>query len=106
MTTTIPGVGAQHQRAKDGIDERGWLVFTHLPMDIDDAENSTAAADFERWRLRPRVFRRDATPTEAALLQHLGHVMPAEPLVTEVKYRSRGVRHRRWPQIEAQETTP
>ena len=103
---TIEGVGPQLERAAAGVDERGWLVFTYLPMDIDDAENSTAAADYDRWRLRPRAFQRSATPAETALLQHLGHAMPDAPLVTTVEYRTRGIRHRRWPQIEALEKTP
>lgn len=102
--TTIEGIGDQHPRAASGEDPRGELVFTYLPPDLDDAENSTAAADYDRWRLRPRTFQRPATPTEIALLQHLGHVLPAE-LVTEVQYRTRGVRHRSWPQLEAQEAS-
>ncbi len=105
MTTPIEGIGAQHPRAASGEDPRGQLVFEFLPPALDDAENSTAAADYDRWRLRPRVFTRSATPTEVALLEHLGHVMPVEPLMTEVEYRTRGVRHRRWRQIEAQEAS-
>lgn len=103
-TTTIEGVGPQHERAASGEDPRGELVFEYLPPDLDDAENSTSAADFDRWQLRPYVFTRQATAAEAALLGHLGHSVPAD-LMTEVQYRSRGVRHRRWPQIEAQEKT-
>jgi hypothetical protein len=103
---TIGGIGPQHPRAANSLDERGELVFAFLPPALDDAENSTAAADYDRWRLRPRVFQRPATVTEVLLLQHLGHAMPVEPLVTEVKFRTRGVRNRRWPQIEAQEATP
>lgn len=102
---TTPDIGAQHQRAADGLDERGELVFQWLPPALDDAENSTAAADYDRWRLKPRVFQRPATPAEITLLTHLGHTMPVEPLMTEVRYPTRGVRHRRWPALEAQEAS-
>jgi hypothetical protein len=99
-TTTIEGVGAQHPRAATGEDPRGELVFSFLPPALDDAESSTAAADFDRWRLRPRTFQRSATDCERQLLAHLGHVLPDGELTTVVTYRSRGVRHRAWPQIQ------
>jgi hypothetical protein len=99
VTTTI---GPQHARAQQGTDPRGWLVFAWLPTDLQNAEDSTAVAD--RDRMKPRGFERPATDTERVLLEHLGYTLPDE-LVTFVKYRTRGVRHRSWPQLE-QEATP
>lgn len=122
------GVGAQYPQP----DARGWLVFDHLPDDVQRAEDSTAAADYDRaqrpdpytspddvtppWgryryppadadptrQARGVWFTRHATPTERALLTHLGHQLPAE-LFTLVHYET-AVRNRRWPQLEG--TTP
>jgi hypothetical protein len=100
--TTIPGVGPQMQRASEGTDPRGWLVFHWLLDDLQAAEDSTAAAD--RDVMRPRGFERPATDAERILLLHLGFKLPAE-LKTVVHHRTRGVRHRSWPQLETQEVT-
>lgn len=130
--TTIPGVGTQLDRAAAGDDPRGWLVFTALPDDLQNAEDSTAAADAERHRsgtyneaavwgiddpdelaaARSRAqkvlaqaglgwpsFPRPATPTERALLAHLGYQLPDE-LFAVVTYYATGVRNRRFPQLE------
>ena len=97
MTTTIPGVGPQHARAAAGTDPRGWLVFAYLPPDVQVLEDQRLAAD--RDAMSPRGFEREATPTERALLAHLGYELPDE-LVTVVRYRTRGVRHRSWPALE------
>ncbi|OBB46769.1 hypothetical protein [Mycobacterium sp. 852002-51961_SCH5331710] len=48
--TAIPGVGPQLERAVEGTDPRGILVFEYLPDDLQRQEDSTAAADAERWR--------------------------------------------------------
>ncbi len=95
--TTIPGVGPQMQRASEGTDPRGILVFHWLPDDLQAAEDSTAMAD--RDAMRPRGFQRPATSTERQLLSHLGYENLPDDLVTVVQYRTRGVRHRDWPQL-------
>lgn len=132
--TAIPGVGPQLERAADGTDPRGALVFESLPDDLRNAEDSTQAADFERhrqgvWRFAValwgtdnpaelerlrrmsdrlltaagvgwRSFARPATPTERALLGHIGYEdLPAE-LITVVSFPTAGVRRRTWPQLE------
>ena len=51
MTAPIPGVGPQLALADDGTDPRGVLVFEYLPSDLRNAEDSTQAADRERWRV-------------------------------------------------------
>jgi hypothetical protein len=102
MTTAIEGVGAQLDRAAEGKDPRGWLVFEYLPDDLQRAEDSRAAADFDRRLLKPRGFTRPATETERALLEHLGHVLPEE-LLTTVTFPSKGCRRRRWPVLETPE---
>lgn len=109
MTAPIPGVGPQLERAAEGTDPRGWLVFESLPGVLQRAEDSTLAADRERWPASPRLFKRirfgferPATDTERQLLQHLGYVLPDE-LTTRVKWVTPGCRNRRWPQLETQE---
>jgi hypothetical protein len=101
MTTTIDGVGPQLERAAAGTDPRGILVFEYLPGDMQRAEDSTAFADYDYRTYKPRGFEREATPTECALLEHLGYELP-DALITYVRYRSRSCRNRRWPQLEAQ----
>lgn len=96
-------IGPQLDRAADGTDPRGWLVFEWLPDDLQRAEDSTAAADFDRCRFS--TVQRPATDAERTLLDHLGHVLPDE-LTTHVSYVSGAVRNRRWPQLENQEVTP
>jgi hypothetical protein len=90
-------IGPQMQRASEGTDPRGILVFHWLPDDLQAAEDSTAVAD--RDVMRPRGFERPATDAERILLSHLGYKIPDE-LVTVVRHRTRGVRHRSWPQLE------
>lgn len=83
-------------------DPRGWLVFdAPLPNDLQRAEDSTAAADFDRRRFG-RVLQRPATSAERILLERLGYELPAE-LTTHVSYKSLATRNRRWPQLETQE---
>ena len=107
MTSTIPGVGPQHERASLGTDPRGILVFEYLPTDIDNAESSTQDADRRRAffvndvypsRGRALEFDRPTTETEKLLLTHLGYTVPEE-LTTHVKYLTRSVRNRTWPAI-------
>lgn len=95
-TTTI---GPQLDRAAAGTDPRGILVFSWLPEGLQRSEDSTAVAD--RDRMRPRGFERPATDAERTLLQHLGFENLPIELKTFVKYRTRGVRHRSWPLLEA-----
>ena len=97
---TIEGVGPQLARAALGTDPRGRLVFEDLPSALQNAEDSTQAADKERTNPRGRVFERPATDTERALLDHLGYAVP-DVLVTVVKWLTPGCRHRSWPQLEA-----
>ena len=97
-------IGPQLARAAEGSDPRGILVFESLPDDLQRAEDSTAAADFDRRRFG-RTLQRPATAAERTLLQHLGFELPDE-LITHVSYKSLSVRNRRWPQLETQEVTP
>jgi hypothetical protein len=105
------GVGPQ--RADD---RRGWLVFEHLPDELQRAEDATQAADFDRrtWHhpgwirefdhlrgISVRCFYRPATPAERTLLAHLGHTLPTN-LDTRVEYLSETLRQRRWPALESQ----
>ena len=92
-------IGPQHPRAADGTDPRGWLVFEWLPDDMQRLEESRAAADFDHRHVKPRGWERPATPTEIALLEHLGYDIPPE-LVTVVKYITKACRNRRWPALE------
>ncbi|BDB45386.1 MULTISPECIES: hypothetical protein [Mycobacterium] len=45
---TADTIGPQHDRAAAGTDPRGWLVFEHLPDDLQRAEDATQAADHQR----------------------------------------------------------
>jgi hypothetical protein len=91
MTDTI---GAQLPQP----DPRGWLTFESLPDDLQRAEDSTAAADFDHRRFG-RVIQRPATAAERTLLEHLGYEVPT-PLTTHVRYLTESVRNRRWPALE------
>jgi hypothetical protein len=96
--TTVPGVGPQHARAAAGTDPRGILVFEYLPADMQRLEDSRADAD--RRAFKPRGSERPATLTERILLAHLNYSpLPAE-LTTVVRFKTTGVRNRRWPQLE------
>jgi hypothetical protein len=92
-------IGAQFPQP----DPRGWLVFDQLPDDLQKAEDSTAAADFDRRRFS-RGLQRPATAAERILLEHLGYQLPEE-LITHVTYKSTSVRNRTWPVLE-EGTTP
>lgn len=99
------GVGAQH----DQPDPRGWLVFDYLPPDIQNAEDSTQNADYERYGVRqdayaisPLTWPRPATDAERALLEHLGYGPLPDDLITWVTYLTDGVRNRRWTQLEGE----
>ena len=92
-------------------DPRGWLVFDHLPADLQRAEDARAAADADRL-ITVYAFERDATPTERQLLEHLGHDLTDYPLADEVadgrlvrlglktKVQGLGVRRRSWHQLD------
>lgn len=105
----IPGVGPQLQ--DNGI--RGWLTFEYLPPDLQNAEDSTQASDWDRWHGASRgnfryrgdrkVLDRMATATERALLEHLDYELPAE-LTTRVEWVNDIVRRRTWPQLESETT--
>jgi hypothetical protein len=101
---TIENMPAQQARAASGDDPRGWLVFDGpLPNDLARQEDSRAFADYDMHK--PRGFERPAVDCERALLAHLGFTVP-DDLVTVVRYRTRGVRCRTWPQLEtAQEAS-
>ena len=79
-------------------DPRGWLTFESLPDDLQRAEDSTAAADFDRRRFG-RTIQRPATAAERTLLEHLGYEVP-DPLTTQVRYLTESVRNRSWPALE------
>ena len=100
MTTAIPGVGPQLERAAAGTDPRGVCVFEYLPDDLQRQEDSTAVADRDRARLfKPRGHTRPATAAEVALLGHLGYQVP-DGLETVVSWPSRACRRRTWPALE------
>jgi hypothetical protein len=86
-------------------DPRGWLVFAHLPRDLQRFEDQRQVADSDRDRSR---FTRPATDTERLLLSHLGYDLTAydtdNELLTHVTYLG-PVRRRTWPQLEPT-TTP
>jgi hypothetical protein len=78
---TADTIGAQRPN-----DRRGWLMFDALPDDLQNAEDTTQAADRQRVRdhdLASWNFHRPATDTERILLQHLGYELP-ETLSTYV----------------------
>ncbi|MEZ0339788.1 hypothetical protein ACAG25_07365 [Mycobacterium sp. pV006] len=80
---------------------RGVLVFDSLPPAVQNAEDSRQEADFRSRHFRSNVVtERPATPTERALLAHLGYTVPAT-LHTRVQWLTDGVRRRTWPQIPA-----
>lgn len=80
---------------------RGWLVFDHLPPDLQIAEDSTLAADHERAAARHgRAFTRDATEAERILLAHIGFTELTDDLRTRVQWVASGVRKRTWPQLD------
>jgi hypothetical protein len=109
--TAVPGVGPQYPQP----DPRGWLVFEHLPDELQRAEDATQNADYGRadglvagvrlqWDREARVwyFERPATDAERTLLQHLGYTLPST-LTTRVDYATETLRCRTWPQLETQE---
>ena len=98
MTTPaidLTGIGAHKPDHR-----RGYLVFSSLPPDVQQAEDATAFADYENRSWRASVPRtRPSTATERALLAHaLGHGVPAN-LGTRVRWPSDGVRNRSWPTL-------
>ncbi|AYE95715.1 hypothetical protein C0J29_13780 [Mycobacterium paragordonae] len=88
---------------------RGWLVFDHLPDELQRAEDATLAHDNQDERNAARCYSRPATETERTLLAHLGWNLP-DDLTTHVDRITPSVRRRRWPQLEtqlaAEESTP
>lgn len=98
-------IGPQHSKAAAGTDPRGILVFEYLPENLQNAEDSTQAADWERARkltfergIGVHHFMRRATPTERELLAHLGYTLP-DKLLTAVIC-DNGVRLRFWPDLQ------
>lgn len=87
---------------------RGWLVFDHLPDDLQKAEDSTRFADAGALHTignpighvgggityRPNRLVRTVTGTELILLEHLGYDTAK---VTQTVVRGR---HRSWPCLE------
>ena len=81
------GIGAQ-LRQPDRL--RGWLVFDHLPPDMQTAEDETRYADMRITSARVRP----ATATELALLAHLGYdTSGVTQTVADGRYRF-------WPTLE------
>ncbi|BCO36850.1 hypothetical protein BMW24_018290 [Mycobacterium heckeshornense] len=88
-------------------DPRGWLVFTHLPADLQRAEDATLFHDLAMFARKARYntdtcrreMTRPATDAERTLLQHLGFQLP-DDLTTVVYYQSPTMRARCWPQLE------
>lgn len=76
---------------------RGWLVFDHLPPDLQRAEDATHYRDIHDER---DCFNRPATDTERTLLAHLGFTVP-EQLSTHIDHVTVGIVRRRWPALEA-----
>ncbi|MGV0873492.1 hypothetical protein [Mycolicibacterium sp. XJ879] len=110
--TAPNNIGPQHIKAAQGKDPRGILVFEWLPPDLQNAEDSTLAADSERLReinanrgAALTYFLRPATAAERTLLAHLASErgieleLPAQ-LKTAVHWASAGVRARFWPQLQ------
>ena len=98
--TTPEGIGPQLERAQQGSDPRGILVFSSLPSELQRGEDATAVCDRDRHRmLDPRGHQREASEAERILLQYLGFELP-EQLTTKVTWPSRSVRRRTWPQLE------
>ncbi|MGK2880436.1 MAG: hypothetical protein ACSLE6_06445 [Mycobacterium sp.] len=103
----VDGVGPQ----LDDNGVRGWLAFEYLPPDLHNAEDSTLAADADRWSTTVgrgnftwpgRKFDRPATDTERILLQHIGFTDLPGDLSTRVEFVASGVRRRTWPQLETE----
>ncbi|MCV7010357.1 hypothetical protein [Mycobacterium gordonae] len=81
---------------------RGWLCFTALPDELQQAEDATLAHDNQLESRSPgQCFDRAATDAERTLLAHSGFDLP-DDLLTHVDRLTASVRRRRWPQLEAQ----
>ena len=85
-------------------DPRGPLVFAApLPTEIQDLEDSTQSADFDRAWTLGRRFTRPATATERDLLAALGWTdaqgNPPGPSTMTHVYVTGGVRTRSWPSL-------
>ena len=86
-------------------DPRGPLTFASpLPAEIQNAEDSTAAADHDRVHALGVRFQRPATLTERRLLEALGWTdaegnPPGPETMTSVRWLSHGVRRREWPTL-------
>lgn len=78
---------------------RGVLCFSHLPDDLQRAEDATLAHDNIDCRNPARCYDRQATDAERTLLAHLGFDVPDE-LLTHVDRLTPSVRRRRWPALE------
>ncbi|MDV8000758.1 hypothetical protein [Rhodococcus sp. IEGM 1408] len=98
-------------RHDDG-DPRGVLCFqAPLPRELQNAEDSTQAADRERTYGLGTRFTRPATTTEVELLTALGFVdyrgePPTAETMTTVSWVTTGVRRRTWPGLSVPEPTP
>ncbi|MGA5540789.1 hypothetical protein ACPCIR_02970 [Mycobacterium sp. NPDC051198] len=83
-------------------DTRGWLVFSHLPDELQRQMDQTAADDWERRGWRPSMKRtRPASAAEKTLLAHLGFNLPSN-LDAVVRYISVSVRRVDFPQLQDQ----
>lgn len=84
-------------------DPRGPLTFTApLPGALQDLEDSTQSADFDRAWTLGRRFQRPSTATERELLDVLGFRdyrgdPPSTSTTTRVEWLTTGVRRRTWP---------
>lgn len=87
-------------------DPRGWLVFDHLPSDLQNAEDGRQYADIEKaHELHWASWSRNATDAERVLLAHLGYTLPPT-LFTRVTMLTNNVRRRTWPALELQTPQP
>lgn len=97
---TIDDIGAHRSD-----DRRGLLVFSDLPDELQAAEDSTQAADYDHVQDEnasgDTAFTRPATTTEVLLLEHLGYVVP-DDLTTHVRWLTPGLRRREWPTLDEQ----
>ncbi|WP_131813663.1 hypothetical protein [Mycolicibacterium fortuitum] len=90
----LTGIG-EHQPCP----KRGVLIFSSLPPQVQNAEDSCQEADYRNRHWRASVTtERPATATERALLAHLGYSVPTV-LHARVQWLTDGVRRRTWPQI-------
>jgi len=93
---TTPDLSGVEQLPQPDI--RGWLALRYLPYEVQKAEDATHFNDYDH---APRGRTRAATGTERMLLEFLGHGPLPDDLQTQVTFKSRGVRCRRWLALES-----